>query len=60
MPVEGAIPHLSGIEMYGNSIPAGTVAGDLFEYIKFLHKFSAALWYRCPHPASRKTVERVS
>ena len=24
MPVEGAIPHLAGIEMYGNSIPAGT------------------------------------
>src|SRR5271156_5870583 len=33
MPVEGAIPHLPGIEMYGNSIPAGTVGGDLFEYI---------------------------
>ena len=25
MPVEGAIPHLAGIDMYGNSIPAGTV-----------------------------------
>src|ERR1700719_3002736 len=35
MPVEGAIPHLLGIEMYGNSIPAGTVGGDLFEYINF-------------------------
>jgi serine phosphatase RsbU (regulator of sigma subunit) len=35
MPVEGAIPHLPGIEMYGNSIPAGTVGGDLFEYINF-------------------------
>jgi len=31
MPVEGTIPHLPGIEMYGNSIPAGTVGGDLFE-----------------------------
>ena len=30
MPVEGAIPHVQGIEMYGNSIPAGTVGGDLF------------------------------
>ena len=35
MPVEGAIPHIAGIEMYGNSIPAGTVGGDLFEYINF-------------------------
>jgi hypothetical protein len=24
MPVEGVIPHLPGVEMYGNSIPAGT------------------------------------
>ena len=24
MPVEGAIPHLDGIDMYGNSIPAGS------------------------------------
>ena len=31
MPVEGAIPHIPGIEMFGNSIPAGTVGGDLFE-----------------------------
>jgi hypothetical protein len=30
MPVEGAIPYISGIEMFGNSIPAGTVGGDLF------------------------------
>ena len=35
MPVEGAIPHIPGIEMYGNSVPVGTVGGDLFEYINF-------------------------
>jgi hypothetical protein len=35
MPVEGAIPHIPGIEMFGNSIPAGTVGGDLFEYVNF-------------------------
>lgn len=35
MPVEGTIPHVQGIEMYGNSIPAGTVGGDLSEYINF-------------------------
>jgi NAD(P)-dependent dehydrogenase (short-subunit alcohol dehydrogenase family) len=28
------------IEMYGNSIPAGTAGGDLFEYIKALTYFS--------------------
>jgi len=39
MPVEGAIPHVPGIEMYGNSIPAGTVGGDLFEYINFQQRY---------------------
>jgi serine phosphatase RsbU (regulator of sigma subunit) len=39
MPVEGAIPHMQGIEMYGCSIPAGTVGGDLFEYINFQQRY---------------------
>jgi len=39
MPIEGAIPHLPKIEMYGNSIPAGTVGGDLFEYINFQQRY---------------------
>ena len=39
MPVEGSIPHLPGIEMYGNSIPAGKVGGDLFEYINFQQRY---------------------
>ena len=39
MPVEGAIPHVLGIEMYGNSIPAGAVGGDLFEYINFQQRY---------------------
>jgi serine phosphatase RsbU (regulator of sigma subunit) len=39
MPVEGAIPRLPGIEMYGNSIPAGAVGGDLFEYINFQQRY---------------------
>jgi len=39
MPVEGAIPHVQGIEMYGNSIPAGTVGGDLYEYINFQQRY---------------------
>jgi len=39
MPAEGAIPHLPGIEMFGNSIPVGTVGGDLFEYINFQQRY---------------------
>jgi serine phosphatase RsbU (regulator of sigma subunit) len=39
MPVEGTIPHVQGIEMYGNSIPADTVGGDLFEYINFQQRY---------------------
>src|SRR5215467_3038375 len=39
MPVEGAIPHIPGIEMFGNSIPAGAVGGDLFEYINFQQRY---------------------
>jgi serine phosphatase RsbU (regulator of sigma subunit) len=39
MPVEGAIPQIPGIEMFGNSIPAGTVGGDLFEYINFQQRY---------------------
>jgi serine phosphatase RsbU (regulator of sigma subunit) len=40
MPVEGAIPQLAGIDMYGNSIPASTVGGDLFEYINFHQRYN--------------------
>jgi serine phosphatase RsbU (regulator of sigma subunit) len=40
MPVEGAIPHLEGIEMYGDSIPAESVGGDLFEYINFAQRYN--------------------
>jgi serine phosphatase RsbU (regulator of sigma subunit) len=42
MPVEGAIPNIVGIDMYGNSIPAGTVGGDLFEYINFQQRYDIA------------------
>lgn len=40
MPVEGTIPHLAGIDMYGNSIPVGTVGGDLFEYLNFQQRYN--------------------
>jgi len=39
MPAEGVIPRLPGIEMFGNSIPVGTVGGDLFEYINFQQRY---------------------
>jgi serine phosphatase RsbU (regulator of sigma subunit) len=38
-PVDTAIPEIPGIEMFGNSIPAGTVGGDLFEYINFQQRY---------------------
>src|ERR1700737_606690 len=40
MPVEGTIPQLAGIDMYGNSIPAGSVGGDIFEYINFQQRYN--------------------
>jgi len=39
MPVEGTIPQIPGIEMFGNSIPAEVVGGDLFEYINFQQRY---------------------
>jgi serine phosphatase RsbU (regulator of sigma subunit) len=39
MPVEGVIPHLDGIDMYGNCVPAGLAGGDLFEYINFQQRY---------------------
>jgi serine phosphatase RsbU (regulator of sigma subunit) len=60
MPVEGAIPHLPGIEMYGGTIPADTVGGDLFEYINFQQRYDIdtrieqaqklCKEFRVPHP----------
>jgi serine phosphatase RsbU (regulator of sigma subunit) len=34
-PAEVSIPQLAGIDMYGSSIPAGKVGGDLVEYVNF-------------------------
>ena len=31
--------HIPGIEMFGNSIPAETVGGDLFAYINFQQRY---------------------
>lgn len=38
-PVEASIPQIPGIEMFGNSIPAETVGGDIFEYINFPQRY---------------------
>ena len=40
MPVEGGIPQIAGIEIYGNSMPVETVGGDLFEYINFEQRYN--------------------
>jgi serine phosphatase RsbU (regulator of sigma subunit) len=57
MPVEGAIPHLPGIEMYGNSIPAGTVGGDLFEYINFRQRYDIDARIQCAIKRSKEFLE---
>src|SRR5499425_1673690 len=57
MPVEGAIPHLPGIEMYGNSIPAGTVGGDLFEYINFQQRYDIDARIRQAQKLSKEFLE---
>jgi serine phosphatase RsbU (regulator of sigma subunit) len=60
MPVEGVIPHVQGIEMYGNSIPAGTVGGDLFEYINFQQRYDIDARIQRALKLSRDYLERVA
>jgi len=57
MPVEGAIPHLPGIEMYGNSIPVGIVGGDLFEYINFQQRYDIDARIRRAQKLSKDFLE---
>jgi len=57
MPVEGTIPHIPGIEMYGNSIPAGTVGGDLFEYINFEQRYDIDARIQRARMLSREYLE---
>lgn len=56
-PVEGAIPHLPGIEMYGNSIPAANADGDLFEYINFQQRYNIDARIERANERSRKYLE---
>src|SRR5579875_3527935 len=57
MPVEGAIPHISGIDMYGHSIPAETVGGDIFEYINFEQRYDIGARIRRAHRLSKEYLE---
>jgi len=59
MPVEGAIPQLPGIEMYGNSIPAGAVGGDLFEYINFQQRYDVDGRIQLALRRSREYLEKL-
>src|SRR5690242_15233767 len=59
MPVEGAIPHIPGIEMFGNSIPAGTVGGDLFEYINFQQRYDIDARIQRALKRSKEYLERL-
>jgi serine phosphatase RsbU (regulator of sigma subunit) len=60
MPVEGAIPNLPGIDMYGNSIPAGTVGGDLFEYINFQQRYDIDARIERAYRLSRDYLEPLA
>ena len=57
MPVEGAIPRLAGIEMYGNSIPADKAGGDLFEYINFQQRYNLDARIERAHRLSKTYLE---
>jgi serine phosphatase RsbU (regulator of sigma subunit) len=39
MPVVGVVPKLTGLDIYGDSVPAKTAGGDLFEYIEFQERY---------------------
>jgi serine phosphatase RsbU (regulator of sigma subunit) len=60
MPVEGAIPHIPGIEMFGNSIPAGNVGGDLYEYINFQQRYDIDTRIQQARRLSKEFLEPLS
>jgi serine phosphatase RsbU (regulator of sigma subunit) len=59
MPVEGAIPHIPGIEMFGNSVPAENVGGDLFEYINFQQRYDVDARIQQAHRLSQEFLEQL-
>jgi serine phosphatase RsbU (regulator of sigma subunit) len=60
MPVEGSIPHLPRTDMYGNSIPAGSVGGDLFEYINFQQRYNIDARIASAQRLSREYLEPLA
>ena len=60
MPVEGATPPLPGIEMFGNSIPAGAVGGDLFEYINFQQRYDVDVRIQLALKRSQEYLEQLA
>src|ERR1700679_1017498 len=56
-PVEGVIPQLAGIEMFGNSIPAANADGDLFEYINFQQRYNIDARVQRANELSKKYLE---
>src|SRR5271165_7237026 len=56
-PVEGAIPRLPGIEMFGNSIPAANADGDLFEYINFQQRYNIGARIERANKLAREYLE---
>jgi serine phosphatase RsbU (regulator of sigma subunit) len=59
MPVEGAIPHIPGIEMFGNSVPAETVGGDLYEYINFQQRYDIDARIQRAHQLAKVFLEQL-
>ena len=59
-PVEGAIPQLAGIEMYGNSIPAANADGDLFEYINFQQRYNIGARIARANKLSKEYLEPLA
>jgi serine phosphatase RsbU (regulator of sigma subunit) len=57
MPVEGAIPQIRGIDMFGKSIPVGVVGGDLFEYINFQQRYDIDARIRQAERLSQEYLE---
>jgi serine phosphatase RsbU (regulator of sigma subunit) len=57
MPAEEAIPQIPGIQMFGNSVPAETVGGDLFEYVSFQQRYDIDARIRQAHRLSEIFVE---
>jgi serine phosphatase RsbU (regulator of sigma subunit) len=60
MPVEGAIPRIAGIDMYGSSVPAGTVGGDLFEYINFQQRYDIGVRIKQALTLSKEFIEPLA